>query len=397
MISMMKHFFIKILIIAFISSCTVHTKLYAQMDSFYFEFTAKKNKEKTIAALHQSIQTTLPLSFSDEHEKYWKSAFWAMSLMQYKPAELTQRLPTFIHQAPYYTAILQWTLLEGLFSLYPGEFAKEVEKVWQQFKTPKLKALALEYLRLGNIYPIIDDKSELFNNDYIQLYRQQLNQKSSSKLLTENDFLHKSFFAGETLLVSFQHKDRNKPGYLMIRTADGKWIKNASGNNYQFMQLARSITNMPFYLTNGNTPQGLFRLAGFEQSNNLWIGPSTNLQMVMPFEKGNSKEFFNTPEENPDSLYKQLLGPFGNYKYLWESYYAGKMGRSEIIAHGTTIPMEFYKNQPYYPCTPSLGCLCSPEWWDDSGKLIKSEQKEWIEVLQKNNLNPQYLLVVDID
>lgn len=275
-----------------INCCFIQqTTLFAQLEPTYFEFTAKANKDKTITALQQSIKNTLALPFGNEQEKLWKSAFWAMSLMQYTPAELTQRLPIIIQNSPYNNASLQWILLEGLYSLYPAAYAKEVEKIWQQFKTPKLKVLALEYLRIANIYPTISPDTNLINSNHFKLYRQQLSVKNSIKHLQANDFLNEKLLPSEVVLISFQHKDRNKPGYLMIRSADGKWLKDSVGKAYQFMQLARSITNMPFYLTNGNTPQGLFKLAGFDQSNNLWIGPSTNLQMVMPFEKEIQKSF----------------------------------------------------------------------------------------------------------
>lgn len=70
-------------------------------------------------------------------------------------------------------------------------------------------------------------------------------------------------------------------------------------------QLARSISNLPYYLTNGNTPQGLYRITGTDISENKWIGPTTNIQMVMPFEIIIS--FFR---ENTDyeMYYKTLLG-----------------------------------------------------------------------------------------
>lgn len=72
----------------------------------------------------------------------------------------------------------------------------------------------------------------------------------------------------------------------MIRKGDGTWLKDSSGEPFRFTQLARSITNLPYYITNGNAPQGLYKINGFDSSSNNWIGPSTNLQMIMPFENG---------------------------------------------------------------------------------------------------------------
>lgn len=79
-----------------------------------------------------------------------------------------------------------------------------------------------------------------------------------------------------------------------------------------------------------------------------------------------------------------------------ESFDAGKLGRSEIIAHGTTINPAYYQNQTYFPNTPSMGCLCSPESWKKKGERIYSSQAEWIGALQKFEKQPVYLVVADI-
>jgi hypothetical protein len=85
-----------------------------------------------------------------------------------------------------------------------------------------------------------------------------------------------------------------------------------------------------------------------------------------------------------------------NFPSLWEAYDAGRMGRTEIIAHGTTIDPTWYNNESYFPCTPSLGCLCSPEIWNKRGKRVKSAQQAWMDALGRNNINPQWLIVVEI-
>ena len=95
--------------------------------------------------------------------------------------------------------------------------------------------------------------------------------------------------------------------------------------------------------------------------------------------------------------YKNLLGPLAKYHALMESFVAGRLGRSEIIAHGTTIDPAFYIKQPFYPNTPSLGCLCSPEIWDENGKRIFSAQMEWINELKKLRQQPVYLIVAEVN
>jgi len=180
----------------------------------------------------------------------------------------------------------------------------------------------------------------------------------------------------------------------MIRTAAHQWLCDSTGKPYRFPQLARSITNLPYYLTNGNTPQGLYRLKGWAQSDNKWIGPTTNLQMVMPDEAG-APSFFDSIPENIETAYGQCISPtLARFKQLWQTLKAAQLGRSEIIAHGTTINPQWYAQQPYFPHTPSLGCLCSPEIWN--GNLIQSVQQQWVQVVQSITNAQGYLIVAEI-
>jgi hypothetical protein len=96
-------------------------------------------------------------------------------------------------------------------------------------------------------------------------------ERKKSTLPKKKDFLNPQFLSGQTVLCSFQSTNRDEPGYLMIRNAKGKWRTDENNVPLKFPQLARSITNLPYYLTNGNTPQGLFKITGLDTSNNNWI------------------------------------------------------------------------------------------------------------------------------
>jgi hypothetical protein len=94
--------------------------------------------------------------------------------------------------------------------------------------------------------------------------------------------------------------------------------------------------------------------------------------------------------------YKKLLpGNLQNYFPLYHAYYAGKAGRTEIIAHGTTVNPEYYKGTPYYPHTPSQGCLSTKETWN--GKLIESDQLQLVYALLKAGGANGYCVVVELD
>jgi hypothetical protein len=325
--------------------------------------------------------------------KAWTGAFWAMGLLLYRPSAALDRLQKLLKILPSTAPEFQRAFLEMLYTLYPGKFTGEIQKGWEHFSNAKNQAMALEYLAKEGKFPKIKPSAVVYNSEWHEAYRDRWH-KSGTKKPESHEFLDSTFLPGQAVICSFQHQNRDRPGVLMIRGPEGTWVSDTSGKPLRIPQLARSISNLPYYLTNGNTPQGLFRVGGFGVSENLWIGPTTNLQMVLPFENENA---FFSEDSNPETFYQNILGAkLYTYPSLWESYRAGKLGRTEIIAHGTTIDPEFYREQPYFPCTPSLGCLCSPEIWDEGGCRSYSAQAMWIQALQKLNTLPQWLIVAEV-
>jgi hypothetical protein len=98
-------------------------------------------------------------------------------------------------------------------------------------------------------------------------------------------------------------------------------------------------------------------------------------------------------------LYKKLLPEnLRNYVPLLQTYYAGKAGRTEIIAHGTTVNPGYYKTTSFYPLTPTQGCLCTKEIWSEtSGKLLESDQQKLADAISKAGGPAGYAIVVNID
>lgn len=348
-------------------------------------------KEQSLKGMVDSVAR---LPFTTDHYNAWKGAYWAMELMLYTPIGYETKAKSLLENIAEYNASMQWILLQNTFTLFPKKFAGSLSKQFNNTKNDKLRALIYTYCKEAGVGIITVAADPFFRSDYYKRISAHYTKRAKSSF-KEEDFLSSTFLPNEHVLISFQYRNRNVPGYLMIRTAKDGWLKDTTGKPFRFTQLARSITNIPYFLTNGNTPQGLFRINGFDVSTNTWIGPTTNLQLAMPFETEVSKSFF-TDTTNATSTYRYLLGNFAKYSELWESYWAGKLGRSEIIAHGTTIPEWFYKGQPYYPCTPSLGCLCSPELWDKNGKLVSSVQQQWIQLVQQLPVQPNWLLVVEL-
>lgn len=379
------------LLLSFIVLLSVKTNA---QDATKFFFASRHCRDSVQTDLIQMVNQSIIKPLSNEYAQSWMGACWAMELMLYRPNGLKEKIPSHLSQMPSLDAALQRAYLEMVYTLYPNAFQKYVKRILKQIENDKVKAMAWEYLLRGNnTMRWKKDKSLKASKYYPAFsYQRTCNRNDRPELI---DFCDSSFLPGEIVLCSFQYANRDKPGFLMIRKADGSWMKNDQGEPLRYPQLARSITNLPFYLTNGNTPQGLYRITGTAVSENPWIGPTTNLQMELPFESG-TKTFF---ENEADHLgyYQKLLGSkLVRYPGLFESFMAGELGRSEIIAHGTTIDPAFYATEPYFPHTPSLGCLCSPEWWSENGTRIKSIQHEWMQALQKLLEKPRFLIVAEL-
>lgn len=360
----------------------------------YFPFASRPVRDSVARSLRQQIQQTLQLPLQEATVPQWLGACWAMELQLYRPAGFDTLISRHLQQLPQLSVGMQRAYLQMLYTLYPQKYAQSVAALLPRLQGHKNKAMALEYLRQAGYTAPLQLDSAFLQSDFYRLHKQYHSRAAQPKLRKE-DVLHADFLPGEDLLVSFQHRNRNRPGYLQIRLGTGSWLHDTNGVVLQYPQLARSITHLPYYLTNGNTPQGLYRITGLDTSANLWIGPTTNLQLVLPFEQAHLP-FFDTGVD-VSTVYRKMLGPFAAVTDLWESFEAGRVGRTEIIAHGTTIDPSFYAGQPYWPHTPSLGCLCSPEWWNEQGMRERSTQEDWIRWVRDRLVQARWLLVVEVN
>lgn len=367
----------------------------------YTNTTAQQSNPFATVANRKAITTELRkfsdsvvkhVSFHDNHFLLWNKAGWAMELMLYQHPHFLKRIPELITAFPTLRAEMQWRLLQTWYTLFPGKEVNALQTVWASARSHKIKALILVHLQVANLTMKIPSDDPFLESPYARFFDSWKQQQLP--LYTIDTLSRINILKGKSLLVSVQYRNRDQPGFLMIRKSDGQWIKNKNGSIQRYPQLARAITNLPYFLTNGNTPQGLYRITGTAVSDNDWIGPTENLQMVMPFEKGGALNFFDQ-NKDPNEQYASLLGNLSTDSSLWQSFHAGFVGRSEIIAHGTTIPTEYYRAYRYYPNTPSLGCLCSPEKWNEQGILLKSVQQEWMKAIQSLPQMPEYLLVVE--
>ncbi|KAA9041547.1 hypothetical protein FW778_05865 [Ginsengibacter hankyongi] len=404
-----KYFF---LLLLFVFTTTV---LFAQYDApLYTSYTTAVERAKLHDRLiRYSINKSLSSALNDSTEENWEDAFDALEVLLYKSPLVDAKVHKAFDEVETRSLDFQKALLGIAYTNYPGIFFQQVKKLLSSTDDPKVFALCAEYLLQQKKDPlIINTISKLIETKFgdegiinpilymLQVHISEQKTKGtflSNKLLTE--LFSSKFLPGQTIAYSIQRKNRNYPGLMIVRRYDGKFITDSNGIIFNIPQLARSITNLPFYLRGGNTPQGIFFMNGFGVSMSSFIGPTANIQLSMPVEE-NIKAFMRDSSITDTTwnidYYKKLIpADLQNYLPLFYSYYAGLAGRTEIIAHGTTIDPAIYSKQPYYPLTPTSGCLCTKEIWN--GKRLESDQQKLVNALLKAGGANGYCLVIELD
>lgn len=371
-------------------------------------------KERDIYKKHlieNIIRTPLMLSLTNETAGRWKGAWWGCELIRYRDSLILNSLRTAIINHKNQTENLVRAALEAAYALYPKELEQEALSFIQETDSPRNFAIASQILvkcsvnRTKSKTEILSLLNKRFPSPAKNpiLFRLQKDYSSDNiKMPPLADLVYNSKWKDNIIIFSFQRKNRNFPGLTIIRNSDGNLLRDKKGNVFSIPHLARSASNLPGYITNGNTPCGILSITGTGVSDNKFIGKTAVIETALPYEITAERFFRDTLLAgklwDKSDITGILPESWQNYDPIFESMYAGEAGRSEIIMHGTAIDPEYYRGEPYYPFTPSLGCLTSCELYDEeSGKLIMSNQKKLIEAFNKCGKQTGYLVVLDID
>ncbi len=397
----------RIMILLFISILLIQcsSKKYSETD-FYSEAALKSERAKFFdKSINQTITESLSHPLNDSTEQKYMSAFWAMELIQYKNGFTDSVISSCFDNLNERSTEFQRSLLELVYTLYQNKFSYQVEAFVKETNNPKLFAMCADYLKRSG-YDVNNMLEEFLENNTLLVDHPimiMLKHSLSNDLITlpPVEDLFGNSFEQKLVIFSIQRSNRDYPGLLIIRKPDGKFLRDESGKIFSIPQLARAITDLPGYITNGNTPEGILSIRGIDFSKNVFIGPSPNLQLVLPYEVSPQKYFHNELTDtvwNKDFYSNLLPDSWKNYLPIYEAYYAGKAERNEIIAHGTTIDPGFYFGSSYFPFTPSLGCLTTKELWSlETGKIVESDQIKLMNTFNDAGADNGYFVVVNID
>jgi len=387
-------------------------------EDIYSDFVLYNKRQLLNKDLHENIVGKAFLSPLDSNTEYrYEAACRAIVQFMLDNDTTQQGITQLFVQYDSLQFDTKRAMLETVYGLYPDQYIQSVQLLLAKETSPTLFTLAAAYSfrydtsavnaaqikkRMKEQFkgyatvPVLAELERYLDNythykpplfaDLVELFRYQQTVKKKA-------------------IYSFQRHSRDYGGLAIIQNADGSFMRYSDGRLMVFEQLARSASGLPYFIADGNTPQGVYSIQGTAVTYNKLIGPTPNLQLLLPYER-KWATYFHMGDSlvlNPavDMLwsYLQLLPPaWRSNPSVTEAFYAGKIGRNSIIAHGTTIDPAYFKNKPYYPLTPTMGCLCAKEIWNVSnGRLLESDQFNLVNAFNATPGNKGYLYVIDVD
>ncbi len=372
-------------------------------------FVSDSGRIKNRQAITQEIiwKTLQTPPENDSTEVLWEKAFWGLEVSLFSPDSVFWKLKTAFNHYPKRSNSFQRSLWEAIYTLYPSQFEQEALRWLGQEDFPRTFAMLAVYLHQ------IESSDRRANHIRAALFRQFPEWKSNPILLSLYNYLkfkplRQSSIVellawqkthGKKVIYSFQRLNRDFSGLVFVQNADGSLVKDSTGKVIMIQHLARSISNLPYFLTNGNAPQGVYSIRYQANSQNIYIGPTPTLWSFLPYEI-DAKSFFHDCQEGDWTLekYLSLLPPsWRTHPGSTEAFWAGKAGRNEIILHGTTIDPDYYKGKIYYPMTPSMGCLTTKEIWNGTtGTLQYSGQQALLNAYNNTAGEEGFLYVIEL-
>ena len=374
---------------------------------------AAEGREKIRVALLRTSQPAEPpnTAIGDENSGA-PGALWAIAFLNADRAEGLNILQNALLDVDQKPVDFQRAVLSAAYTMYARESAAALLPLLDTINTPREFAIASYALLKVENAP--DTRTMLrakltarfpdwaFEPRLVALEHVLTTDLASERLTRPPllDLLAARLRPGLPVIFSFQRHDRTRVGLAMVRGSDGRFVRNADGSYFNIAHLALALSNLPGTITNGNTPQGLFTIVGAGTATNKWIGPTPYLHAKIPKEASVAEyEHAIVEAEWSEARYESFLPPsWRNYFPFKEAWLAGLAGRDDMLLHGTTINPEYYRNNPYYPGTPSAGCLVAMEYWSKSdGRLMHSDQLALAKAFTAGGIDQGYLVVVELD
>lgn len=189
-------------------------------------------------------------------------------------------------------------------------------------------------------------------------------------------------------------RDRTALCRLLVKDRSGEFVPQADGTPWSVPLLRRSLHGLRWNLTRGDTPQGIYRIEGVRSPSAETFrayGQFPRVNLYVPHEAG-VREFLPGQPGTVGAIaqYRALLPPsWRNYFPIYQSYWAGRIGRGLFRIHGSGEDPAFFANSARflhsYGWSPAIGCLSALELYDESGNLQQADMPTILQVLTQSS------------
>ncbi|BAU41314.1 hypothetical protein [Leptolyngbya sp. O-77] len=184
--------------------------------------------------------------------------------------------------------------------------------------------------------------------------------------------------------------DRTALCRLMVKDRSGAFVPQTDGSPWSVPLRRRSLHGLRWNLTRGDTPQGIYRIEGVRSPSADTFrayGQFPRVNLYVPHEAG-VREFLPGQPGTVGAIaqYRALLPPsWRSYFPIYQSYWAGRIGRGLFRIHGSGEDPAFFANSARFPhsygWSPAIGCLSALEQYDESGNLQQADMPAILQVL----------------
>lgn len=370
------------------------------------DYVLTKNKEKRKTAINEKLNNFLKKNLEKINQEELITFLYEADLIKLKTSEYKDLISLLIKDFEKLSRKTRIQLLESIHTSFENEFISEIESLYLNENDDYTFVLTSYYLLKNNaITPVeiikdIDTRTQSSSSELITYYAQYFNTERNELPNLSELFKH-IFHPGKTIIYTFFRRDRNFRGLTIVRKPDGSFVKNADESIFSVPQLGLSVSNLPGFLRNGNTPVGIYSIVGWYITPTKSIGPTPIVLTRLPFEVSPEVYYHNNNKYgkyNLDEYLNLLPESWQTYDRMAEAYYAGKLGRKLIIMHGSADDLEYFDQEIYYPLTPSKGCLTTQEIWNNQdGTLIESDQVKLMKAFFSTGKLDGFLFVIELD
>ncbi|MCU0403906.1 MAG: hypothetical protein MUE99_05100 [Chitinophagaceae bacterium] len=316
----------------------------------------------------------LPIGKDDESSFNLEVGMWGISQFRVRTPQSDSGIARLLKNYDALKESTQRALLEAAYALYPDDFVSVMKTIANKATHPRNFAMAAlhvyraqpnETTRQWVTQAVKGVQANEKQQVLLQCLLRYISGDNPAPLPPFDSLFTRQKAHGFKMVYSFQRANRDYPGLAIVQKPDGSFARDSMGQLKVFVQ----TPNLQSAMMHEVTP------AVFAH--------------YFPI-------VYNAP---PEKIYRSYFPEnWQSWSGLMEAYDAGRIGRGEIIAHGSTIDPEWFAGEPYYPLSPTLGCLSGLELWNKkTGRIDRSDQLDLVNTFLETKGKNGFLLVINLD